>query len=372
MEQARLGILPRPGGGLEQLHHRAHDVEDQDDERFLRRFEPESEHAKLDQHGADRDCVIAVQRGIVGPEEMRAQQQREHQGAEQARPALLETESEELEEPARAVPARPPSLRAASGRRGSGCGRARRRDIDGDPGDQCGSRKEQRLREDRAGKAAQGNEGDGAAEIGLVDFPLDGIVGHHRQLRVDEGKEQDRRKTVDQRRELRCGHAEFGREITGVERRDDTDGEQRLREAVGDQHAPADPLRHFPALEVREAGKGERLAERAQSAGAHGFQRQLRRRAVVLIPADRGGEHALAGRYEQDSGERRDTRGGEHELHVDEQRGAAAVMDAAFRCVSARKGPRKLFDVREKSTRMLNSANDIAMRRVRTPAIRAA
>ena len=38
----------------------------------------------------------------------------------------------------------------------------------------------------------------------------------------------------------------------------------------------------------------------------------------------------------------------------------------------ARKGPRKLFEVREKSTRMLNSANDIAMRRVRTPAIRAA
>ena len=38
----------------------------------------------------------------------------------------------------------------------------------------------------------------------------------------------------------------------------------------------------------------------------------------------------------------------------------------------ARNGPRKLFDVREKSTRMLNSAKDIAIRRVRTPAIRAA
>ena len=38
----------------------------------------------------------------------------------------------------------------------------------------------------------------------------------------------------------------------------------------------------------------------------------------------------------------------------------------------ARNGPRKLFEVREKSTRMLNSANDIAIRRVRTPAMRAA
>ena len=38
----------------------------------------------------------------------------------------------------------------------------------------------------------------------------------------------------------------------------------------------------------------------------------------------------------------------------------------------ARKGPRKLFEVRETSTRMLNSAKLIAIRRVRTPAMRAA
>jgi hypothetical protein len=73
VEEARFGILPRSRGGLEQLHHRADDVEDQDDERFLRRFEPEGEHPELDQHRADRDRIIAVQRRVVGPEEVRAE-----------------------------------------------------------------------------------------------------------------------------------------------------------------------------------------------------------------------------------------------------------------------------------------------------------
>src|SRR3546814_9607009 len=100
MEQARLGILPRPGGGLEQLHHRADDVKDQDDERFLRRFEPEHEHTELNQHRADGDRVIAVKRRAFGPEEMRAEKKCEHQAAEKARPALLEAEDEEFEEPA--------------------------------------------------------------------------------------------------------------------------------------------------------------------------------------------------------------------------------------------------------------------------------
>src|SRR3546814_4276135 len=73
-----------------------------------------------------------------------------------------------------------------------------------------------------------------------------------RQLRIDEGEEQDRRKAVDQRRELRRGDAKFGREIAGVERCDDADGEQGLSEAVGDQYAPADPLRHPPVLRSEE------------------------------------------------------------------------------------------------------------------------
>src|SRR3546814_8267900 len=78
----------------------ADEVEDQDDERLLRRFEPESEHGELDQHRADRDRVITVERRVGGPEQMRAEQQREHQPAEQARPAPFETEDEKLVTPA--------------------------------------------------------------------------------------------------------------------------------------------------------------------------------------------------------------------------------------------------------------------------------
>ena len=104
--------------------------------------------------------------------------------------------------------------------------------------------------------------------------------------------------------------------------------EQRLREAVRDQHTPADSFRHLPAFEVREAGNGERAAEGPQAAGADRLHRQLRRRTVVLVPADRRGEHALAGGYEQNADQGRYTGGCEDELHIDEERGAAAVVDA--------------------------------------------
>src|SRR3546814_8054056 len=54
----------------------------------------------LDQHRADGYRVIAVERRVVGPEEMRAEQQREHQRAEQACPTLFEAKDEKFEEPA--------------------------------------------------------------------------------------------------------------------------------------------------------------------------------------------------------------------------------------------------------------------------------
>src|SRR3546814_17879088 len=79
------------------------------------------------------------------------------------------------------------------------------------------------------------DKGDRAAEIGLADLPLDRVVGHHRKLRVDEGEEQDGREAIDEGGQLRGGDAIFGGEIAGIERRDDPDGEQRLRQAMGEQ-----------------------------------------------------------------------------------------------------------------------------------------
>src|SRR3546814_13656514 len=69
MQQARLGILPRSCGGLEQFHHRAEDVEDQDDDGLFRGFQTEEEHRKLEQHRTQGQRVIAVDGGGQGTTE---------------------------------------------------------------------------------------------------------------------------------------------------------------------------------------------------------------------------------------------------------------------------------------------------------------
>src|SRR3546814_12589915 len=63
-------------------------------------FRSEEEQRKLDQHRTHGQRVIAVNWRVLGPQEMCREQQRQHQRAEQAGPALLEAENEEFEEPA--------------------------------------------------------------------------------------------------------------------------------------------------------------------------------------------------------------------------------------------------------------------------------
>ncbi len=58
------------------------------------------EHARLDGNGAQGQEIIAGEGRVPGVEEMGAEQQYEHQRAEQAGPALLETEQQEFVDPA--------------------------------------------------------------------------------------------------------------------------------------------------------------------------------------------------------------------------------------------------------------------------------
>src|SRR5690606_27276780 len=84
----------------------------------------------------------------------------------------------------------------------------------------------------------------------------------------------------------------------------------------------------MPAFKVGKARDAQRLAQGAQPRGASGPERELRRRAIALIPADRGGKHPLTGRDEEDADQRRKACCREDELHVKKQRGAAALMDS--------------------------------------------
>ncbi len=96
--QRRFRIEPRPNGGLEDLHRRADHVEDEDHPRLLPCLQAEGQHGHLDCHGRKEEEVVAGEPGTLRVEEMGADQQGEQERTEQARPALLDAEADELVE----------------------------------------------------------------------------------------------------------------------------------------------------------------------------------------------------------------------------------------------------------------------------------
>src|SRR5690606_30505481 len=98
---------------------------------------------------------------------------------------------------------------------------------------------------------------------------------------------------------------------------------------------------------MREAGEFERLAQRAQPGRTDRLECQPGGRAIVLIPSDRRSEHALTRRYQQYADQCRDARRGEHELHVDEERRTAAVVDARLDALGEKGAEKAVRGARE-------------------------
>jgi len=74
-------------------------VEDEDHPCLAPSLEAECEHPGLNGGRGEGQEVIAAERGAVGVKQVRPQEQREQQAAEQAGPALLEAEQQEFVEP---------------------------------------------------------------------------------------------------------------------------------------------------------------------------------------------------------------------------------------------------------------------------------
>ena len=83
--------------------------------RLLPGLELEGEHGDLDGDGGEDEEVVAGEPGALRIEEVGADQQRQHQRAEQARPALLDAEADELVERVRGGPALGPVADARLG-----------------------------------------------------------------------------------------------------------------------------------------------------------------------------------------------------------------------------------------------------------------
>src|SRR5699024_4516407 len=96
VEPAAGSVVPRTVRGLEDLHARAHDMEDDDDDELTAGLESGGEHADLDEDGEDDEQIVARQPGVVRMEAGSKDDGSEHEGAEQARPRLLDPEGEEL------------------------------------------------------------------------------------------------------------------------------------------------------------------------------------------------------------------------------------------------------------------------------------
>ena len=90
-------------------------MEDEDHLRLLPRLQLEGEHRDLDGDRSEHQEIVAGEPGALRVEEMRADQQRQHQRAEQARPALLDAEAGELVERVSGGPALGPFAEAGLG-----------------------------------------------------------------------------------------------------------------------------------------------------------------------------------------------------------------------------------------------------------------
>jgi hypothetical protein len=71
-------------------------VEQQDDLGLLQRLQPKGQHGDLDRDPRQKQKVVARERRTTRIPEERADDQRHHRAAEQARPRLLDAETDEL------------------------------------------------------------------------------------------------------------------------------------------------------------------------------------------------------------------------------------------------------------------------------------
>ena len=98
--------------GLEQLHDRPGDMEQEDDPRLLPALQPEGQHQPLNDQRPDDQNIIARDRRPAlrpdhRPQQMSPDQQHQHGPAEQTGPPLLQPEPQELI----GIPPPPPPIR---------------------------------------------------------------------------------------------------------------------------------------------------------------------------------------------------------------------------------------------------------------------
>jgi hypothetical protein len=96
VKDARLRIDPGANAGLEHFHQRTDDVIDENDLGLVEGLELEKQHAGLNCERHQKQEIVARERGAVRIPEMRADNQRYHRAAEQARPSLLHAEANKL------------------------------------------------------------------------------------------------------------------------------------------------------------------------------------------------------------------------------------------------------------------------------------
>jgi hypothetical protein len=81
-------------------------MEDEDHQRLVPAFQLQGQQGGLDGDRRQDQEIVAGDRGVLGPQQLGADQQGQHQRAEQAGPGLLQPEQQELI--GIAVPARAP------------------------------------------------------------------------------------------------------------------------------------------------------------------------------------------------------------------------------------------------------------------------
>ena len=132
------------------------------------------------------------------------------------------------------------------------------------------------LPQQRADKATSDEPHDCTTELGFGHFAGDNVVGHHRQMRINEGKHEYRGDTIDDGRKCARRDAQLWIEAPGIERGENADCPKSNRQDVGPDNPGGNALAGTKARDVADMVSTQIADTTAQ-------QMNKQRKTILLI-----------------------------------------------------------------------------------------
>lgn len=155
------------------------------------------------------------------------------------------------------------------------------------------------LPQQRADKATSDEPHDCTTELGFGHFAGDNVVGHHRQMRINEGKHEYRGDTIDDGRKCARRDAQLWIEAPGIERGENADCPKRNCQDVGPDNPGGNALPGTKARDVADSRQACGISHVPDATFEEAVHQQARKRSMDLEVRYRHSKEALKHGYQE-------------------------------------------------------------------------